>query len=481
MIRCTVVFITVVLYLASLATLFAAEVKNLRSGQDGKRAFVQYDLAGMPGEKEADVAVTLEASGIRYTPDKLSLSGDFGKAVKVGVGKRIWWDLLKDMPSGFDGEIGWEIDATSTAGFIAALKAEEENKAKEQTIQGHKSQSDFVSEGFHYYKDVVVDTRTGLMWARNANIAGKKMDWSDATKWVEGSVFSSRLDYAGYGDWRLPTQEELALLAERGGSRPAEWFNANGFNNVQADWYWSGTENGSYRGQTELGQAGVVDMASGNVYSSYGKNNDDYVWPVRLATAQQGIIIASEQTKNDQHVREEAEHQSIEKTKAEQVLDTTDVALKEHLELVSKFQETQALREKELLHIRGDVVIDKRNGLMWTRNGKLAPEKLSFGQAKSLIEKLNSNRYAGFSNWRLPNVPEFKKLYSSAKIMAGESRKPLEVFREIFIDYQVWYYWTSYVLPTGGLAGNRVVAFDLEDGTGKYFPTDELHYVFAVR
>jgi len=281
MIRCVAVFITVSLYLASLTTLFAAEVINLRSGQDGKRAFVQYDLAGTPGEKEADVAVILEARGIRYTPDKLSLTGDFGKAVKVGVGKRIWWDLLKDMPSGFDGEIGWEIDATSTARFIAALKAEEEKKAKEQTIHVHKSQSDFVSEGFHYYKDVVVDTRTGLMWARNANIAGKKMDWSDATKWVEGSVFSSRLDYAGYRDWRLPTQEELALLAERGGSRPAEWFNANGFNNVQADWYWSGTENGSYRGQAELGQAGVVDMASGNVYSSYGKNNDDYVWPVR--------------------------------------------------------------------------------------------------------------------------------------------------------------------------------------------------------
>ncbi|MEI8133349.1 MAG: DUF1566 domain-containing protein, partial [Leptolinea sp.] len=599
---------------------------------------------------------------------------------------RIWWDLLKDMPSGFDGEIGWELDATSTAGFIAAVKAEEEKKINEQTIQEvHKSPSDFVSDGFHYYKDVVVDTRTGLMWARNANIAGKKMDWSDATKWVEGGVFSGRLDYAGYRDWRLPTQEELALLAERGGSRPSDWLNANGFNNVQADWYWSGTENGSYGGRGFEGVAMAFDMTSGNAYRD-GKSNYDYVWPVRSAT-EQGKI-AGESLEKNRLAKEEAvkelpagDMSDKEKQAALELEQTTvgemvsvpagcftpggkqvcldafrigkyEVTQRQWLQLmdsrsyfkscgddcpveniswnmiqeflqklnsetgkryrlpteaewhyactsggksedycggnnvdalawwrknsgrhphsvgvkqpnglgiydmsgnvwewvsdwygdtyptgsrnpsnasigdrkvvrggswladseelradyryaidpnvwtsdigfrlaentapgqVSALPEMKKEDQKKVFSLRDKVVVDHLTGLMWTRNGKLAPEKLSFGNAKSLIEKLNKENYAGFSNWRLPNVPEFRMLYSAAKIMAGESRKPLDVFREIFIDYQVWHYWTSYVLPVGPQAGDRVVAFDLEDGTVKYFPKDELQYVLAVR
>jgi hypothetical protein len=145
---------------------------------------------------------------------------------------------------------------------------------------GSKSGMEFEKDGLRFYRDVVVDTRSGLMWSRNFNIAGKKMDWSDAMKWAEGGIFSKRLDYAGYSDWRLPTIEELKTFAERGGNNPSEWFKANGFSDVQADWYWSGTENGSYGGRPFEGVALVFDMSSSNAYSN-GKNNYEYVWPVR--------------------------------------------------------------------------------------------------------------------------------------------------------------------------------------------------------
>lgn len=92
--------------------LHAAEVKNLKTGQTGSRGFAQYDLVGKPGEKQADVTVHIELGGERYPADKLSLSGDFGAGVKVGVGKQIFWDVLKDMPAGFEGEAVWDVEAS---------------------------------------------------------------------------------------------------------------------------------------------------------------------------------------------------------------------------------------------------------------------------------------------------------------------------------------------------------------------------------
>ena len=66
------------------------------------------------------------------------------------------------------------------------------------------------------------DPQTELIWAKNGNIAGKKMNWSDATKWAEN------LKYSGYSDWRLPTKEELVSFSKLGGdNKPSQWFTAN--------------------------------------------------------------------------------------------------------------------------------------------------------------------------------------------------------------------------------------------------------------
>lgn len=77
---------------------------------------------------------------------------------------------------------------------------------------------------------IYTDSSTGLMWVKNGNLAEKEMKWNDATRWAKN------LNYGGYSDWRLPTKEELEAFSKRGGS-PAQWFNANGFNSVQAYYY----------------------------------------------------------------------------------------------------------------------------------------------------------------------------------------------------------------------------------------------------
>jgi len=113
------------------------------------------------------------------------------------------------------------------------------------------------------------DTQTGLMWVRNGNIAGSRMKWQDAMDWVK------TLNYGGYSDWRLPSKEELELFAKRGGNSPAQWYNANGFHEVQASYYWSSSADASY---TNL--AWSVNMSSGSVFNNH-KAYYYYVWPVR--------------------------------------------------------------------------------------------------------------------------------------------------------------------------------------------------------
>ncbi|OGL45816.1 MAG: hypothetical protein A2W05_10650 [Candidatus Schekmanbacteria bacterium RBG_16_38_10] len=61
--------------------------------------------------------------------------------------------------------------------------------------------------------DCVTDNLTGLMWSRNANLAGY-MNWNAALN------YANNLTLCGYSDWRLPNRKELRSLINYGQSRP---------------------------------------------------------------------------------------------------------------------------------------------------------------------------------------------------------------------------------------------------------------------
>ena len=79
--------------------------------------------------------------------------------------------------------------------------------------------------------DVVVDSRTGLVWSRRDN--GRRLNWHDAAGCAQN------LDLGGFHDWRLPTLEELHGLWDpphRAIRKPFELTGA---------WVWSGTRAGN--------------------------------------------------------------------------------------------------------------------------------------------------------------------------------------------------------------------------------------------
>ncbi len=132
---------------------------------------------------------------------------------------------------------------------------------------------------FKLQEGVATDTQTGLTWMRCAvgqryaqaacSIDYDTMNWHVA-KIVSGD-FNGQGGYAGYRDWRLPTQDELGTLVEQHCTAPA--YNLAVFPQAPITGYWSASPDPGYaRG------AKIVHFFHGGKYMS----NISYSWAVRL-------------------------------------------------------------------------------------------------------------------------------------------------------------------------------------------------------
>ena len=117
--------------------------------------------------------------------------------------------------------------------------------------------------------EAVQDKKTGLTWARNANIAAGPKPWQEALEFCQNLVIGNRKG------WRLPTKEEWSSLLDLSRSGPC-LPDGHPFENVKASIsrYWSST---TYEGDSSRAWAMVLD---------YCRVEDDlkvfssYVWPV---------------------------------------------------------------------------------------------------------------------------------------------------------------------------------------------------------
>jgi len=110
-------------------------------------------------------------------------------------------------------------------------------------------------------------------------------------------------------------------------------------------------------------------------------------------------------------------------------------------------------------------ITDNATGLMWQQSG--SPKYMNYDNAKAYIEKLNSKKFAGYSDWRLPTVDELKLLLTPKEMNGDLYINPL------FDKTQKWC-WTSDTRASGGA---WLVYFLYGDVSWRY---DNL-YVRAVR
>ena len=141
------------------------------------------------------------------------------------------------------------------------------------------------------------DNLTGLIWARNANLASNvtglawtttigTCTWFQAFDVITNSAGPvNGANYGGANDWRLPNMRELYSLIDwqfwnpplSDGTGTNQWTAARGpFINVQNAHYWSST---TYGGSAPT--AWNVDFSLGGVTYAIKTNLLYYVWPVR--------------------------------------------------------------------------------------------------------------------------------------------------------------------------------------------------------
>ena len=120
----------------------------------------------------------------------------------------------------------------------------------------------------NFNHDAVQDKETGLVWAKNANIAGEWKSWQDAIGYCRA------LSLGGRKGWRLPSVEELASLVDPTVTNPVLPA-GHPFINVQSFYYWSST---AY--ESDIYSAWYVHMNDGSVAIAT-KPSLTYVWPVR--------------------------------------------------------------------------------------------------------------------------------------------------------------------------------------------------------
>lgn len=112
----------------------------------------------------------------------------------------------------------------------------------------------------------ITDTRTNLMWTKDANPFGL-MNWEEATAGCRSFSVS------GIGGWRMPTINELTFM-----SYSIQLMrDGHPFTGIQPSDYWSGT---AYEGRPDAVQ--IVNM--GFASTSYAdKSGTGYAWPVQSA------------------------------------------------------------------------------------------------------------------------------------------------------------------------------------------------------
>lgn len=143
-----------------------------------------------------------------------------------------------------------------------------ENRWKEaeplqQTIDDIIPKQRFTTEA----AGTLVDNSEGVMWVADGNSPGcadgKKIDWHQAFAWA------AELKYAGFDDWRLPTEEELRVLTQL----PDNILNEV-LPNTKRGLYWTNVPS------TDVTKVLAVDFVSKKVQREV-KETPHYVRPIR--------------------------------------------------------------------------------------------------------------------------------------------------------------------------------------------------------
>jgi hypothetical protein len=120
---------------------------------------------------------------------------------------------------------------------------------------------------------------------------------------------------------------------------------------------------------------------------------------------------------------------------------------------------------------KSSVTVDNRTGLVWMTDGNFWGSSTTWANAITRCQNLNTGVYAGYTDWRLPNVRELMTI-----IQCGAYGPAIDSAN--FRNTQNLYYWSSTTHAT--TATSAWCVYFLR-GSVNYFGKTSYYYVRAVR
>jgi hypothetical protein len=298
--------------------------------------------------------------------------------------------------------------------------------------------------------NVVTDNLTGLMWTKDANApdpvgpapavqvcppSRADLTWQEALTYI--ACLNSH-SYLGFGDWRLPNQNELESLVNAGSADSSVILNGSGFTNVQNSQYWSSTSDAS-----APVFAWDVDFIAGDFPLSFDKDQlvaaggGRAVWPVRGISTGPAQVWRTGQT---------GCFDSLGNTRACAGTGEDGEKLAGAAWPVPRFASNAG----------ATFAADRLTGLIWPTDTRTpGPAACSFtglnvtwSNAFVHVQCLNTNSYLGINTWRLPNRKELRSLIDYSQ--SGPALPVGNLFTNTGIGGLFWTSTTDETTPARG-------------------------------
>ncbi len=116
----------------------------------------------------------------------------------------------------------------------------------------------------------------------------------------------------------------------------------------------------------------------------------------------------------------------------------------------------------------GGTALDTRTNLMWMTQDFRNLEgraPANWDEAMAWVEKMNQQRYGGYSDWRVPTPEEYKTLYDPRRSKMSYAKQPVG-YPEAFEDGGGEWFWTKEIYTTLGRGGQigEANSFDFRRG-----------------
>lgn len=89
-------------------------------------------------------------------------------------------------------------------------------------------------------------------------------------------------------------------------------------------------------------------------------------------------------------------------------------------------------------------VLDTQTGLMWQKTDSYHDKKkgMNWYEALEYVDGKNSDKFAGYNDWRLPTLEELRQLWDSKRPVVSKDGDPIGL-PEVFASGGSYYLWTG--------------------------------------